>query len=645
MRSGKAGPLIRSKPFSLESSFGIQRKLNTMKPRHTAHLAALAGTCLAALPARTLAQCSTCPPGAIIENEPQCSPPDVVNGGCNYTPVLYGHIVPGQTICGKTWSTGQTRDTDWYYLYLTEQTSVTITGKADFVSELSFSQAFIQGMCSTVSGFSRYTAACGNISWTVTLPPGALWLGIAPDFGPVVPCGTPYTITLSLTGSNSCCLPSGSCQALSTAACTSAGGIFRQGIPCGNCAQPAGVWNEQTDAGKVIDTAQVTMGTGPLNTISGTVPEGLGDGDLYAIRICNPAGFSASTSGPGTLDDTQLYLFRIDGTGIVFNDDNPSGGTTRSRLSSAFTSSLPVGVYYLGVSGYDMDPVDSSYAEIWLDQPYTTERAPDGPGAANAVYHFDGTISLSGTYTVTLTGACYAAPPGWTEVNDAAEIFTGSQPIIGSGVLESISGRISVDTDADLFEFRLCQPQIFTAETITGPGTLTDTQLFLFRPTGTGIVFNDDDPQLSGGVRSRLSSAFTSGLPVGHYYLGVSGYDRDPVNASAQQLWLDTPYAVERAPDGPGAASPFAVWATNAGERGTYVVRLTGACYRPPPCYANCDQSASIPYLTANDFQCFTNAFAAGLSYANCDGTTGNPSLTANDFLCYINAYVAGCPN
>ena len=612
---------------------------------HTARLAALAGTCLAAaLPARTLAQCSTCPPGSIIEIEPQCTMPDVVNGGCNHTPVLYGHIVPGQTICGKTWSTGQTRDTDWYFLYLTEQTSVTITGRADFLSHLTFSQAFYPGQCSTVAIVERYTASCQPISWTVTLPPGLLWFVIAPDFGPVVPCGTPYTVTLSLqAGSNSCCFADGTCQTLAAPACTSAGGIYRQGVLCGNCPQPAGVWREQTDAGKVIDAAQVTMGTGPLNTISGTIPEASADGDLYAIRICNPAGFSASTSGPGTLTDTQLYLFRSNGTGIVFNDDNPAGGTTRSRLSSAFTSSLPVGVYYLGVSGYDIDPVDSSFAEIWLDQPYTTERAPDGPGAANAVYHFDGTIALWGTYTIALTGACYAAPPGWTEVHDAAEIFTGSQSITGSGVLEAISGRIPVDTDADLFEFRLCQPQIFTAETITGPGTLADTQLFLFRPTGVGIVFNDDDPQLTGGVRSRLSSAFTSNLPIGQYYLGVSGYDRDPLNTSGQQLWLDTPYATERAPDGPGAASPFAAWATNATGQGTYVVRLTGACYGPAACYANCDGSTGTPRLTANDFQCFSDAFAAGQSYANCDGSTAAPLLTPNDFQCFLNAYAAGC--
>ncbi len=63
----------------------------------------------------------------------------------------------------------------------------------------------------------------------------------------------------------------------------------------------------------------------------------------------------------------------------------------------------------------------------------------------------------------------------------------------------------------------------------------------------------------------------------------------------------------------------------------------------PNTCYANCDQSTGNPLLTANDFQCFINAFAANNPYANCDGSTGTPALTANDFQCFINAFAAGC--
>ncbi len=62
-----------------------------------------------------------------------------------------------------------------------------------------------------------------------------------------------------------------------------------------------------------------------------------------------------------------------------------------------------------------------------------------------------------------------------------------------------------------------------------------------------------------------------------------------------------------------------------------------------PGCYANCDGSTGTPALTANDFQCFINKFAANDTYANCDGSTGIPALTANDFQCFINRYANGC--
>jgi hypothetical protein len=61
------------------------------------------------------------------------------------------------------------------------------------------------------------------------------------------------------------------------------------------------------------------------------------------------------------------------------------------------------------------------------------------------------------------------------------------------------------------------------------------------------------------------------------------------------------------------------------------------------PCYPNCDGTSTAPILTANDFQCFLNSFAAGESYANCDGSTGAPALTGNDFQCFLNRFAAGC--
>lgn len=79
-------------------------------------------------------------------------------------------------------------------------------------------------------------------------------------------------------------------------------------------------------------------------------------------------------------------------------------------------------------------------------------------------------------------------------------------------------------------------------------------------------------------------------------------------------------------------------------------VRWTG----PNICYANCDHSTSTPFLNVNDFVCYLNAFAAGMSmtpaqqqacYANCDGSSTPPILNIVDFVCFNNKFAVGCTN
>ncbi len=92
-----------------------------------------------------------------------------------------------------------------------------------------------------------------------------------------------------------------------------------------------------------------------------------------------------------------------------------------------------------------------------------------------------------------------------------------------------------------------------------------------------------------------------------------------------------------------GAASSFSTVATCGANTWFKGVDFAPIASGPAPCYANCDASTSVPLLTANDFQCFLNEFAAGNSYANCDGSTNSPVLTANDFQCFLNAFAVGC--
>ncbi len=101
--------------------------------------------------------------------------------------------------------------------------------------------------------------------------------------------------------------------------------------------------------------------------------------------------------------------------------------------------------------------------------------------------------------------------------------------------------------------------------------------------------------------------------------------------------YLDMFHAIAIAPDD----SLIAVGVADFGPIGEVGDFLTIKV--APPCYPNCDSSTSPPLLTANDFQCFLNKFAAADSYANCDHSTNPPTLNANDFQCFLNAFASGC--
>jgi hypothetical protein len=62
-----------------------------------------------------------------------------------------------------------------------------------------------------------------------------------------------------------------------------------------------------------------------------------------------------------------------------------------------------------------------------------------------------------------------------------------------------------------------------------------------------------------------------------------------------------------------------------------------------PPCYVNCDDSTTPPFLNVQDFSCFINLFASGDTAANCDGSQQAPMLNVLDFACFINTFAAGC--
>jgi hypothetical protein len=179
----------------------------------------------------------------------------------------------------------------------------------------------------------------------------------------------------------------------------------------------ADVWDETAngggDAGALITTGQVLPdGTAALTLINGSIGTNP-DADLYKIHIANEGVFTASTKaqyGGSAAFDSRLYLFDANGMGVSFNDDDPVYGGTGSTISSTFVTAN--GWYWLGISKYPLSPNGTNGGFIWNSNPYNTERAPDGPGAAYPLASWSGAFPGGSplSYSIALTGVVVPEP-------------------------------------------------------------------------------------------------------------------------------------------------------------------------------------------------------------------------------------------
>jgi len=381
----------------------------------------------------------------------------------------------------------------------------------------------------------------------------------------------------------------------------------------------AGVYHERGDSGELLSDAEVVRGAGPLRAIVGTALTD--DADMYQINICNPAAFGASTEGLADFD-TQLFLFRPDGRGIAANDDSPAG-SLQSRLTSLFTSGLPAGPYFLAISRYNRDPEDSGGSLIWANTPFNTERAPDGPGAANPVDHWTGTHA-GGNYTIALQGACYIDP-----------CVAVSGPIGGPSV--------GWPSTHGLQNTRLFRDGVEDTCVLSAPGGAPFAGSYaydrypFFNNYNAAVCVQVDLSTPCTGTNFIYAGAYVGGYnpaTPGVNNVASLGSSPNPVASMSFTVPAHSPFEVVVSEVTPGAGCP------------NYVLRVSGSCPLTPPlpCYANCDGSSIPPILNVNDFICFQTRYAAGDPYANCDGSTVPPVLNINDFICFQTRYAAGCP-
>ncbi|MEJ5384716.1 MAG: DVUA0089 family protein [Fimbriimonadales bacterium] len=362
------------------------------------------------------------------------------------------------------------------------------------------------------------------------------------------------------------------------------------------------------DAGDLPETAQST-GSDAIPVIRGQLDTD--DVDMYAIYIEDPSAFVATTIGGATWD-TQLWLFDANGKGVVANDD--SGGL-QSRIDNTAGCITAPGVYYLAISRFARNAAGCEGGGIWSDR---SNNCPNGAEATSRVASWFNSTSAAGEYRIFLTGVRGATagnpadcpPPGddrWDEQanggGDAGDSPTSAQPVYRPDMtpcqspVTRISGVRADSSDADVYVICITDPNAFSASTVGLAGF--DTQLWLFRCDGTGVVHNDD----SSGLQSRIdnSTGCLNSLQAGTYLLAITGYNQDPVDASGNPLWNNTPFGTVRCPDGPGATNAFAGWSGSGGS-GNYGIALTGAYFvaqggcegGPGPCDGDANNDGTV---------------------------------------------------
>lgn len=123
---------------------------------------------------------------------------DSTNDGCNVSIPSYGEVKCGDTICGTAWADGDLRDTDWFLKTISDDTTFTWSGTAEF--DFALIIADLNAGCGGVSVIESGTAdACDTATISATLGAGTYVFFIAPSvFSGYTCAGGPWNYTVWL---------------------------------------------------------------------------------------------------------------------------------------------------------------------------------------------------------------------------------------------------------------------------------------------------------------------------------------------------------------------------------------------------------------------------------------------------------------
>jgi hypothetical protein len=172
-------------------------------------------------------------------------------------------------------------------------------------------------------------------------------------------------------------------------------------------AASAATFTEVGDAGGTPGTAQITVGTGALNTIFGTLSPAT-DTDVFRIFITNPDLFSITMAGTSLSSDNDTELYVLDAAGnLVFSDDDGGAGLL-SQVNAGALAGRSAGFYLVAynlfnssaigtpVTGWTVSPSPSQTGAVQLNFTNAEFAAADVPEPASLVLTGAGALALLG---------------------------------------------------------------------------------------------------------------------------------------------------------------------------------------------------------------------------------------------------------
>ena len=185
----------------------------------------------------------------------------------------------------------------------------------------------------------------------------------------------------------------------------------------GPCTAGPGVWNEKNygggDAGGLPANADVTIGSGALNTICGNIANSTNGVDMYEIDITSSTFTATASDRNGSTLDPALFLFNLNGNALYGDEDGTLSGLT-----------LTPGLYYLAITSDGQDPRHAGNDIFTLGAGLLTPTL-----SHTQIDGWDSGGDSGGEYSIALTSAQFAQTP------EPAALGLVGVGLLGLGVL------------------------------------------------------------------------------------------------------------------------------------------------------------------------------------------------------------------